>query len=53
MPRLDRGEHLLDRLGLALRLQVAGGPLALRAQDPGLPVGLGVEDRGLLLRPPR
>ena len=48
LARLDRGEHLLDRLGLALRLQVAGGPLALRAQDPGLPLGLGGEDRRLL-----
>src|ERR1700759_590348 len=38
---LDRGERLLDCLGLALRLQVGRGALALGAQHPGLPVGLG------------
>ena len=45
---LDRGEHLLDRLGLALRLQVTRGPFTLGAQDARLPISLRVEDRGLL-----
>jgi hypothetical protein len=48
LPGLDRREHLLDRLGLALGLQVLRGALALRPQDARLPIGLGVEDRRLL-----
>ena len=45
---VDRAEHGLDRLGLALRGEVARGPLALGPQDARLPLGLGGEDRGLL-----
>src|SRR4051812_15679473 len=44
---LDRGEHLLDRLRLALRLQIPRGALTLGPQDAGLPLGLGREDGGL------
>ena len=46
---VDRLEHRLDRLRLALRLQEQRGALTLGAQDPALPLGLGLEDRGLLL----
>src|SRR5690606_32086056 len=45
---LDRGEHLLDGLGLALSLQVPGGTFTLRAQDAGLALGLRGQDRSLL-----
>src|SRR3984885_12007400 len=45
---LDRGERLLDCLGLPLRPHVGRGALTLRPQHPGLPVGLGGQDRGLL-----
>src|SRR5271156_7228059 len=45
---LDRGERLLDCLGLPLRPHVGRGALTLSAQHLRLPAGLGGQDRGLL-----
>ncbi len=44
---LDRGERLLDGLGLPLRPQVGGGAFTLGAQNPGLPLCLSSQNHGL------